>query len=79
MVQHLIEEHQWDIQLFLIEDLQTGLHIVPQLLLFHWDVVLHPQTNSMKMDIKLLKTLGANSQYFSINNKAVISQHDQPV
>lgn len=43
MVQHLVEQHQWDIQLLLIEDFQTGLYIVPQLLLFHWDVVLHPQ------------------------------------
>lgn len=43
VVQDLIEEHQRDVQLLFIEDLQTGLHIVPQLLLFHWDVVLHSQ------------------------------------
>lgn len=41
VVQHLIEQHQWNVQLFFIEDLQTGLDIVPQLFLFHWDVVLH--------------------------------------
>lgn len=46
MVQHLIEEYQRHIQLFLIEDLQTGLHIVSQLFLLHWDVVLHPKNNS---------------------------------
>lgn len=56
VVQHLIEQHQWDVQLFFIEDLQTGLHIVPQLFLFHWDVVLHPKTrHSVKMEIKVLK------------------------
>lgn len=44
VVQHLIEEYQRHVQLFLIEDLQTGLHIVSQLLLLHWDVVLHPKT-----------------------------------
>lgn len=55
VVQHLIEEHQRDVQLFLIEDLQTGLHIVPQLLLFHWDVVLRPKTKSVKMGFELFR------------------------
>lgn len=46
MIQHLIEEHKRDVELFLIEDFQTGLHVIPQLLLFHWDVVLQVQANS---------------------------------
>lgn len=44
MVQYLIEEYQRNVQLFLIKDLQTSLHIVSQLLLLHWDVVLNPKT-----------------------------------
>lgn len=40
MVQHLIEEHQWYIQLLLIEHFEPGLDIVPQLLLVNWKVVL---------------------------------------
>ena len=43
MVEDLIEEHQRNIQFFLIEDLQSRLDIVPQLLSFHGKVVLgHP-------------------------------------
>lgn len=42
MVQDLVEKYQRHIQLFLIENLQTRLHVVSQLLLLHWDVVLHP-------------------------------------
>lgn len=45
MVQHFIEEHQRNVQLFFIEDLQTGLHVVSQLLLFYWDVVLQTRQN----------------------------------
>lgn len=40
MVQNFVKEHQRNIQLLLVEDLQTGLHIVTQLLLLNWDVVL---------------------------------------
>ena len=40
VVQHLVEEHQRHVQLLLVEDLQTGLHVVPELLLLHGDVVL---------------------------------------
>lgn len=77
MVQHLIEEYQWDIQLLLIKDLQTGLHIVPQLLLFHWDIVLHPQTRySVRPKIKLLEV---NSLHFSKVTQSGITQHGQPV
>lgn len=59
MVQHFIEEHQRDVKFLLIEDLQTGLHIVSQFLLFHWDVVLHLQImNLVKLEIlKILSIL----------------------
>lgn len=40
MVQHLIEQHQRHVQLLLIENLEPGLHILPQLLLLHREVVL---------------------------------------
>lgn len=65
VVQNLIKEHQRNIQLLLIEDLQTGLHVVSQFLLFHWDVILHIQKthNSVKFLLEplmmksILKTL----------------------
>lgn len=47
VVQNLIKEHQRNIQLLLIEDLQTGLHVVSQFLLFHWDVILHTQKHKL--------------------------------
>lgn len=40
MVEHLIEQDQRHIQLFLVEHLETSLHIFLQLLLLHWEVVL---------------------------------------
>ena len=40
MIQYFIEEHQRHIQLLLIEYLEPGLDIVPQLLLVNWEVVL---------------------------------------
>ena len=40
MIQYFIEEHQRYIQLLLIEYLEPGLDIVPQLLLVNWEVVL---------------------------------------
>ena len=40
MVQHLVEEHQRHVQLFLVEDLQPRLHVIPQLFPAHWQVVL---------------------------------------
>ena len=40
MIQYFIEEHQWYIQLLLIEYLEPGLDIVPKLLLVNWEVVL---------------------------------------
>lgn len=40
MVEDLVEQDQRHIQLLLIEDLETSLHIIPQLLLLHWEVVL---------------------------------------
>lgn len=49
MVQDLIEKYQRHVQLFLIENLQTRLHVVSQLLLLHWDVVLHPKKNQYKL------------------------------
>lgn len=40
MIQDLVEEHQGNVQLLLVEHLQTGLHIVPQFLLLNWHIVL---------------------------------------
>ena len=40
MIQYLIEEHQRYIQFLLVEYLEPGLDIVPQLLLVNWEVVL---------------------------------------
>ena len=40
VVENLVKQDQRNVQLLLIEDLQSGLHIVPQLLLVHWQVVL---------------------------------------
>jgi hypothetical protein len=40
MIQNLVEEHQRYIQFLLIEYLEPGMDIVPQLFLVNWEVVL---------------------------------------
>ena len=40
VVQHFVEQHQRHVQFLLVEDLQPGLHVLSQLLLVHWNVVL---------------------------------------
>ena len=40
MVEHLIEEYKRHVQLFLVEDLEPGLGVIPQFLAANWDVVL---------------------------------------
>ena len=40
VIQHFIEEHQRDVQLLLVEDLEASMHVVPQVLLVNRQIVL---------------------------------------
>ena len=40
MVEHFVEQHQRNIEFFLVEHLEASLHIVSQLFLLHWEIVL---------------------------------------
>ena len=40
MVQYLIEQHKWNVQLLLVEHLESCLNVVSQLFLVYWEIVL---------------------------------------